>query len=176
MIGMDYFYADQQVQCPSRRGERRAPSRGLVDDGFGDRLLLSQDVFLKMMLTRYGGFGYGYILKHFVPRLKRHGVDQDAIERMLVDNPRARLLRRTATPGGACRMTKTDKVLLAGESWVSAADPLQGLRPVRSRDLPPRRRAAGRGAGGQRLRRSRYMPAHEAATAFPVDAGGPDAL
>ena len=42
-----------------------------------------------MMLTRYGGFGYGYILKHFVPRLKRHGVDAETIERMLTDNPRS---------------------------------------------------------------------------------------
>jgi phosphotriesterase-related protein len=41
------------------------------------------------MLTRYGGFGYGYILKHFVPRLKRHGVDAGTIERMLTDNPRS---------------------------------------------------------------------------------------
>ena len=59
----------------NRRPTRRMParSRALVDLGFGDRLLLSQDVFLKIMLTRYGGFGYGYILKHFVPRLKRHG-------------------------------------------------------------------------------------------------------
>jgi phosphotriesterase-related protein len=36
----------------------------------------SQDVFLKMMLTAYGGFGYGYILRHFVPRLRRLGVNQ----------------------------------------------------------------------------------------------------
>ena len=55
-----------------RRGECPCDP-ALVDLGFGDRLLLSQDVFLKIMLTRYGGFGYGYILKHFVPRLKRHG-------------------------------------------------------------------------------------------------------
>jgi phosphotriesterase-related protein len=40
------------------------------------------------MLTRHGGFGYGYILKHFVPRLKRHGLDARTIERLLVENPR----------------------------------------------------------------------------------------
>ena len=57
-------------------------------DGYANALLLSQDVFLKMMLTRHGGFGYGYILKHFVPRLKRHGLDQAMIDRLLVDNPR----------------------------------------------------------------------------------------
>ena len=48
---------------------------------------MSQDVFLKIMLTRFGGFGYGYILKHFVPRLKRHGIDQAAIDLMLRHNP-----------------------------------------------------------------------------------------
>jgi phosphotriesterase-related protein len=50
--------------------------------------LLSQDVLLKMMLTRYGGFGYAYLLRHFVPGLKRHGVSGEAIRTMLVDNPR----------------------------------------------------------------------------------------
>jgi len=50
--------------------------------------LISQDVFLKMMLTSYGGFGYGYILRHFVPRLRRLGVSEDDIRTILVDNPR----------------------------------------------------------------------------------------
>jgi phosphotriesterase-related protein len=87
MIGMDYWYADQQVQCPSDEDNARAIA-GLIADGYGDRLLLSQDVFLKMMLSHYGGFGYAYVLKHFVPRLKRHGVSDSAISAMLVDNPR----------------------------------------------------------------------------------------
>jgi phosphotriesterase-related protein len=87
MIGMDYWYADQGVQCPSDEENARAIKR-LVDLGHGDRVLLSQDVFLKMMLTRYGGFGYAYLLRHFVPRLKRHGVSEEAIRTMLVDNPR----------------------------------------------------------------------------------------
>ncbi|MBX6322174.1 MAG: phosphotriesterase-related protein, partial [Rhodospirillaceae bacterium] len=32
--------------------------------------------------------GYGYILRHFVPRLMRHGLDRAAIDRLLIDNPR----------------------------------------------------------------------------------------
>lgn len=88
MIGMDYYYADQNAQSPSDEENARA-IRTLVDKGFADRILLSQDVFLKIMLTRYGGFGYGYVLKHFVPRLKRHGVEQADIDRMLIDNPRS---------------------------------------------------------------------------------------
>jgi phosphotriesterase-related protein len=87
MIGMDYWYADQGVQCPSDDENARA-IKHLVDLGHGDRVLLSQDVFLKMMLTRYGGFGYAYLLRHFVPRLRRHGVSEEAIRTMLVENPR----------------------------------------------------------------------------------------
>ena len=87
MLGMDYWYADQSVQGPSDEDNARALSR-LVDLGHLDRLLLSQDVFLKMMLTHYGGFGYGYLLRHFVPRLRRHGVSEEAVRTMLVDNPR----------------------------------------------------------------------------------------
>ncbi|TFF24816.1 phosphotriesterase [Jiella endophytica] len=88
MIGMDFYYADQDAQSPSDEENARA-IRTLVDAGFADRVLLSQDVFLKIMLTRFGGFGYAHILRHFVPRLKRHGVDEATIETMMIDNPRA---------------------------------------------------------------------------------------
>lgn len=88
MIGMDFFYADQQVQCPSDEEAARAIAR-LVDAGHMDRILLSHDVFLKMMLSHYGGNGYAYVLRHFLPRLKRHGLDDGALDRMMRDNPRS---------------------------------------------------------------------------------------
>lgn len=87
MIGMDYWYADQGVQCPSDE-ENAAAIKRLIDLGHLDRILLSQDVFLKMMLTRHGGFGYAYVPTHFAARLKRHGVTDAEIRTMLVDNPR----------------------------------------------------------------------------------------
>ncbi len=87
MIGMDYWYADQGVQCPSDE-ENAAAIKRLIDAGFVSRILLSQDVFLKMMLTRYGGFGYAYVPTHFAARLKRHGVSDTDISTMLIDNPR----------------------------------------------------------------------------------------
>jgi len=94
MIGMDFWYADQGVQCPSEEENARAIA-GLVARGFAERVLLSQDVFLKMMLTRHGGFGYAYLQRHFLPRLRRHGVADAAIECMLIANP-ARILARAA--------------------------------------------------------------------------------
>ncbi len=88
MIGMDFWYADQQVQSPSDDENAAAIGR-LIDAGFLDKLLLSQDVFLKMMLTRYGGFGYAYVQRHFLPRLQRHGVTPAQCAAMMVANPRA---------------------------------------------------------------------------------------
>jgi phosphotriesterase-related protein len=88
MIGMDFFYADQQVQCPSDEEAARAIVK-LVQAGYTDRILLSHDVFLKMMLTRYGGNGYAYIPRHFLPRLRRHGLNEAILNQIMRDNPRS---------------------------------------------------------------------------------------
>ncbi len=53
MIGMSYYYADESAQSPSDEENARA-IRELIDDGYIQQILLSQDVFLKTMLTRYG--------------------------------------------------------------------------------------------------------------------------
>lgn len=87
MVGMDYFYADQQAQSPSDEENARALRR-LRDAGFLDRVLISQDVFIKIQLVRYGGTGYAHILDYFVPRLRRHGFTDKDIETLLVTNPR----------------------------------------------------------------------------------------
>ena len=76
------------MQCPSDEENARAIA-GLVNAGHASRVLLSQDIFLKMMLSHYGGVGYAHVLKHFVPRLRRHGVPEAAISAMLIDNPRS---------------------------------------------------------------------------------------
>lgn len=86
MIGMDYYFADQYAQSPSDEANAGAIA-SLIEAGYARHLLLSHDVFLKMMLTRHGGNGYGYLLRHFVPRLAREGVPETIIQGMLIDNP-----------------------------------------------------------------------------------------
>jgi phosphotriesterase-related protein len=54
MLGMNYWYVDQHVQSPSDEDNVRAIA-SLIAAGYIDRLLLSQDVFLKMMPSHYGG-------------------------------------------------------------------------------------------------------------------------
>lgn len=87
MIGMEVFYADQGVQCPSDDDNARYLMK-LVEAGFADNLLISQDVFLKSLLRRNGGPGYAHILQFFVPRLKRHGANNDLIAQLIQVNPR----------------------------------------------------------------------------------------
>jgi phosphotriesterase-related protein len=75
------------VQCPSDDEVARA-ILGLAEKSHLDRILLSQDVFLKMMLTRYGGNGYSFVSRHFLPRLTRHGMSDADLETLMVTNPR----------------------------------------------------------------------------------------
>ncbi|WP_218064169.1 phosphotriesterase family protein [Nguyenibacter vanlangensis] len=87
MISMSYYYPEEDAQCPSDDENAKAIVQ-LFERGYGRKVLVSHDVFLKSMLTRYGGHGYGYILRHFVPRLRRLGLGDRDIEQLLVANPR----------------------------------------------------------------------------------------
>ncbi len=64
-----------------------AAIRALVDAGFEDRVLLSQDVCLVSQFRAMGGSGYGYILREFTGRLRAAGISDATIDRFLVTNP-----------------------------------------------------------------------------------------
>lgn len=68
--------------------ERRAECIcDLLDKGYGDKLLLSQDVSRRTYLKENGGAGYCMVLEHFIPLLINKGVSDSEIKKMLVDNP-----------------------------------------------------------------------------------------
>lgn len=97
MTGMEVYYADQRVQCPSDEQNAAWITR-LVRAGYGQQLLISHDVFLKSLLREHGGPGYGHILQYFVPRLLRHGLSPQEIDDLLIHNPRALFDGRTPAP------------------------------------------------------------------------------
>ncbi len=66
----------------------------LVDAGYRDRILLSDDVANKYQLVRYGGHGYEHILVNIVPRLRQRGFSEDDVHAFLVDNPAGALAFR----------------------------------------------------------------------------------
>lgn len=87
MIGMEIHYPGEG-QSPSDADNARAIAE-LVRDGYGPRLLLSGDVFIKTLLRRYGGFGYDHILTSFLGRLADAGIDPAVARDLIISNPRA---------------------------------------------------------------------------------------
>ncbi|GLY81683.1 phosphotriesterase family protein [Actinoallomurus iriomotensis] len=93
MVGMPFRYPGEG-QSPGPHETARAVAR-LIGRGHAERLLLSHDVFLKSMLTAYGGNGFRYVPTLFVPRLVELGVAPGVAEDLLRTNP-ARLFDQAA--------------------------------------------------------------------------------
>jgi phosphotriesterase-related protein len=72
------------------------------DEGWGDRLLLAQDVCLKSQLHAFGGRGYDHLLTGIAPALRVAGLREQAVVELLVDHPR-RVLAGGAPGNGAER-------------------------------------------------------------------------
>jgi phosphotriesterase-related protein len=60
----------------------------LLDAGLEDHILLSSDQGNVRQFNRYYGHGWASVLMQFVPKLRFAGVPEDAIRKILVDNPR----------------------------------------------------------------------------------------
>ena len=61
----------------------------LVGAGLRDKILLSQDLGIKIELECFGGFGYTHIMNTFSMYLTDLGLEGNTVERMLTDNTRA---------------------------------------------------------------------------------------
>lgn len=66
---------------------------GLIERGYGDQLVVGEDVGEKLKLRRYGGVGYDHILTEVLPVMRRKGMSEIDIDRILAKTP-ARLLAR----------------------------------------------------------------------------------
>ena len=63
----------------------------LLEAGYEDHLLLSEDVSRRSYLTEEGGRGYTAVLQYFLPMLRERGVDEGTLDKLLCKNP-ARIL------------------------------------------------------------------------------------
>lgn len=63
----------------------------LIEQGFGGRILLSQDVNSKIDLKAYGGSGYAFLLEQYAPyvrTIRPKGITTEQMHMILVENPR----------------------------------------------------------------------------------------
>ena len=61
--------------------------REMWEAGYGERIMLSNDVCQRSQLSFYGGHGYGNVLTNFVPLLRARGLKKAQIQQMLVASP-----------------------------------------------------------------------------------------
>ncbi len=59
----------------------------LIREGFGRRILVSHDVYSKIQLRKYGGHGYTFVHRYFLPYLRRMGASKEDINRIMIENP-----------------------------------------------------------------------------------------
>ena len=90
-FGFDVTYPTQSPEmCPYDRPNdaiRISIIMELIEDGFLNQILVSQDVAWKVILRSYGGQGYGHILRNIVPRMRARGMTKEQINTILIDNP-----------------------------------------------------------------------------------------
>ncbi|WP_207782679.1 phosphotriesterase family protein [Phytoactinopolyspora limicola] len=87
MLGMDHRFPGEGA-APDDEQVAAAIVR-LARAGYGGQVLLSQDIFIKTLLSTYGGPGYTHVQTSFLPALVRHGLTEAEATSLLVDNPRA---------------------------------------------------------------------------------------
>jgi len=90
-VEFDLLGRTEAVPIPSRSHAVPDVILRMLAEGHGERLLLSQDFCMKWHLKRWGGNGYGWILRRFLPYLRTLGVTDEQVRTVMVENP-ARVL------------------------------------------------------------------------------------
>ncbi len=90
-VSLDCFgierYLDSTGEVLPRDTERIRWILNLIDRGHLDSVLVSQDVWLKMLLKRYGGWGYDHLLVNVVRWMHKLGMTPEQVEHIMVHNP-----------------------------------------------------------------------------------------
>jgi len=84
-IQIDHIgFFEQPLQTDERRAENII---ALIDAGYLNKILLSLDICHNSHFHYYGGTGYDFLIKQFIPIFKKIGGTDDMINMMMVINP-----------------------------------------------------------------------------------------
>ncbi|XP_022095220.1 phosphotriesterase-related protein-like [Acanthaster planci] len=84
---VSYYQYDDTLPLPSDI-QRICLIKILVEEGYGDKVVISHDLHRKMQLMNYGGHGYSHIVLNVLPRMLTSGLSADVIDKITIDNPR----------------------------------------------------------------------------------------
>ena len=116
-FGREMYYPHANIQFPSD-AQRIQVVLGLLEAGYGDRLLLAQDICFRSDLVRYGGHGYAHLLRTLRSRFLQSGVSAATFDSILTDNPCPLSVRRVV-PNGRCSSPPMVPPLRRGDGELS---------------------------------------------------------
>ena len=91
MFGVESsHYPLSDIDMPND-AQRMDVIKRLIGESYGERIVVAHDICTKHRLVRYGGHGYGHIIEHVVPRMRRRGFSEQEVYNIIVANP-ARIL------------------------------------------------------------------------------------
>ena len=82
-----YYSLNPNIDMPSD-AKRMDDIAWIVSEGYGRKVVIAHDICHKHRLVKFGGHGYYYILGQVVPRMRARGFSKEAIDNILVNNPR----------------------------------------------------------------------------------------
>lgn len=91
-IGLDCFgssFSIDSVTAMNPTDDQRIEElRQIFDAGHGNKVLISNDICMKMRLHKYGGWGYDHIQTNLYPYLYQVGFTDEELRILFEDNPR----------------------------------------------------------------------------------------
>lgn len=103
VVEWDFFGIEQShywmgdVELPIDRQRLRLIA-ALAERGFADRIVLSHDICTCTRMTRFGGHGYGHILRNVAPLMQRMSMPDVLIDRLLRLTPLGLLTLKETHP------------------------------------------------------------------------------
>ncbi len=85
-IEQSHYWMGGDVELPTDFARLRL-IRALADRGHGERILVSHDICTKTRLRRWGGHGYGHILRNMRPLMARLDFPEALQQALLRDTP-----------------------------------------------------------------------------------------
>ena len=82
------FNIDSEVRLGANEQKDIDALLRIFDAGYGHKVLMGNDVCMKMRLHKYGGWGYDHILTNLVPHMKKAGFTPEHFHLLFEENPK----------------------------------------------------------------------------------------
>jgi phosphotriesterase-related protein len=90
-VGLDQFGStfnvDSEVAMLPTDVERIRALKRILDAGYGHKVLIGNDICMKMRLHKYGGWGYDHIQTNLLPYMYKAGISDEQLHMLHVENP-----------------------------------------------------------------------------------------